>query len=149
MQISSSGNQQNVTFLASADQSTTQGAKQAQTNAQPPADDTLGDNGAQDAGQTHPGFVKDEMPPPSENVGTMYHIDDDGKSHYVGYYPAPNPHPSNQGAQTPADVFARGLKDGATHPGQTVGEIADISNGDQTKSGEKADETLEKLPVIG
>ncbi|MFM0161328.1 hypothetical protein [Paraburkholderia sediminicola] len=88
-----------------------------------------------------------------DNVATEFKLGTNGTPIHVASQPVPgSPRDSSQDA-TQGDVFWRGFKDGATHPGQTLGKISDMASGDPSGSGEKTgtkvDEVLEKLPVVG
>lgn len=88
-----------------------------------------------------------------DNVSTDFKLGTNGTPIHVASHVVPSsPHDSSQDS-TAADVFWRGFKDGATHPGQTFGKISDMVSGDQSASGEKTgkkvDEVLEQLPVVG
>jgi hypothetical protein len=72
-----------------------------------------------------------------DNVSTDFKLGTNGTPIHVASHVVPSsPHDSSQDS-TAADVFWRGFKDGATHPGQTFGKISDMVSGDQSASGEK------------
>ncbi|CAE6842381.1 hypothetical protein R75483_07206 [Paraburkholderia domus] len=155
MQVDSSSSRQNVTAPVAMEQSGVQSTQSTQAPVQPAVYDTSGAGNTQqsDSGSAGPVPVQNGLPPPGFNVGTEWKLGPDGEHQYVGYFPAPNPHPGNQQGETQWDVFKRGVTDGATHPGQTIGKIVDMSKKDGSHSGEEAgkkvDNTLEKLPVVG
>jgi hypothetical protein len=155
MQVDSSRSQQNVVTPVTADQNVAQSTQGGQPRAQPAVYDTSAAGNTQQmasgsAGSTQ---IQQGSPPADLNAKTYWHLGPNGEHVYEGYTPAPNAHPTDKGGETPWDVFKRGFEDGATHPATTMGKVADIANGDETKSGEKAgeevDATLQKLPIVG
>jgi hypothetical protein len=152
MQVDSTNNQQNVAAPVAADPGVAQGAP---APVQPATFDTsaAGSAPSQESGSAGSPQIISGPPPAGQNVGTEWKMNPDGKDQYVGYFPVPKQPSTDSHVDNQWDVFKRGFTDGATHPGQTMGKIADIANGETSHSGEqsgaKVDNVLEKLPVVG
>jgi hypothetical protein len=89
----------------------------------------------------------------TNNIATEFKLDASGNPVLIGAHVDPRPSRDTSQDRTAADVFLKGLKDGATHPGKFFGELADKATGDESgtnkKRGEEADKILAQLPVVG
>lgn len=87
------------------------------------------------------------------NVATEFKLDSNGQPVLVGAHALPRPSHDPSQDRTAGDVFWSGVKDGATHPGQFFGALADKATGDKSGTnegrGKEADSILAKLPVVG
>ncbi|MFL9901565.1 hypothetical protein PQR71_26045 [Paraburkholderia fungorum] len=89
----------------------------------------------------------------TNNIATEFKLDASGNPVLTGAHVDPRPPRDTSQDRTAGDVFLGGVKDGATHPGQFFGELADKATGDESgtnkKRGEEADKILAQLPVVG
>lgn len=87
------------------------------------------------------------------NVATEFKLDSKGNPILVGAHVVQRPPRDASQDRTAGDVFLSGVKQGATHPGEFFGALADEIAGDQSgankKRGEDADGILAQLPVVG